>query len=37
MKLEEQLRRKIRGVGHSCNTEKAYVQNYHKFLALYQR
>jgi integron integrase len=33
MKLEEQLRRKIRGVGHSYNTEKAYVQNYHKFLA----
>jgi integron integrase len=32
MKLEEQLRRAIRGVGHSYNTEKAYVQNYNKFL-----
>ena len=32
MKVEEQLRRSIRGVGHSYNTEKAYVQNYHKFL-----
>ena len=31
MKLEEQLRRKIRGVGLSYNTEKSYVQNYHKF------
>jgi len=32
MKLEEQLRREIRRVGHSYNTEKAYVQNYHKFI-----
>ena len=32
MKLEEQLRRKLRQVGHKYNTEKAYVQRYHQFL-----
>ena len=32
MKLEEQLRRKVRQVGHKYNTEKAYVQRYHQFL-----
>ncbi len=32
MKLEEKLRRSIRRAGHAYNTEKAYVQNYFKFI-----
>ena len=32
MKLEEQLRREIIGAGHAYNTEKAYLQNYRKFI-----
>ena len=32
VKLEEQLKREIRGVGYAFNTEKAYLQNYRKFV-----
>ena len=32
MKLEDQLRRAIRGAGHALNTENSYVRNYHQFL-----
>lgn len=32
MKLEERLKREIRGAGHAYNTEKSYVTNYRKFL-----
>ena len=32
MKLEQQLRERIRQKGHAYNTEKAYVLKYHQFL-----
>jgi integron integrase len=32
VKLEEQLKREIRGFGYAYNTEKAYLQNYRKFV-----
>lgn len=32
MKLEEQLRRKVRQLGHAYNTERAYVSWYHDFI-----
>jgi len=32
MKLEEQMRRRIRQKGHSYNTEKAYIQKYNQFV-----
>ena len=32
MKIEDQLRRKLRQVGHKYNTEKTYVQKYHQFV-----
>lgn len=32
MKLEDQLRRKLRQVGHKYNTEKTYVQKYNQFV-----
>lgn len=32
MKLEEKLRRAIQAAGHALNTEKAYVQNYNRFV-----
>ena len=32
MKLEEQLRREIISAGYAYNTEKAYLQNYRKFI-----
>ena len=32
MKLEDQLRRAIRAAGHALNTERSYIQNYHRFL-----
>ena len=37
MKIEEQLRRKLRQVGHKYNTEKSYVQKYHQFIQFAKR
>ena len=32
MKIEEQLRRKLRQVGHKYYSEQCYVQRYHQFI-----
>ena len=32
MKIEDQLRRKLRQFGHKYNTEKSYVQRYNQFV-----
>ena len=37
VEIEEQLRRKLRQVGHKYNTEQSYVQRYHQFIQFVKR